>query len=200
MQKETLKLGSLFFEEQKEETTPIRKLPFYRRPLAIAASIALIVSIGALIWLNRSSGTMSNDELFAAYYEPHSFADGVRGNEDTPNNYDKAIAALRQKDNDSAIRLLQSHLTEQPSDVKAAYALAIAFMEADPPQYGQAAGYFQFVIDDGKSLMVDKSNWYLALIYIKQGNMAAAKTQLEALTNSEDTSLAKKAEEVLEEL
>ena len=159
-----------------------------------------LLSIGAIIWLNSGSGTLSNDELFAAYYEPHSFANGVRGGEDATNNYDKAIAALKQSDNDNAIRLLQSHLTEQASDVKAAYALAIAFMEANPPQYGQAATYFQLVIDDGKSLMVDQSKWYLALIYIKQGDMAAAKTQLEALKNSEDTSLVLKAEELLEKL
>lgn len=200
LQKETLELGDLFFNEKKEESTPIRRLPFYRRPLAIAASIALIVSVAAVIWLNNGSGAMSNDELFAAYYEPHSFANGVRGGEDTANNYDKAMDAIKLGDNDTAIRLLQSHLTEQATDVKAAFALATAYMQADPPQYGMAVQYFQFVIDDGKSLMVDQSKWYQALVYIKQGNKAAARLLLEKLQSSEDTSLVRKAGELLEQL
>jgi len=200
LQKQTQKLGDAFFTETGNKAVSIRKLPFYRRPLAIAASIAILLSLGVLLWMNNNSSSMSSDELYAAYYEPPDFADGVRGEEGAANDYQKALDALREEDPATAINLLQAHIARQPADISAAFALGTAHLKTEPPALGAAKAAFQRVADDGKSLLVDQSNWYLALIALKQGNSESAQQLLQELRSSEEPELARKAEELLEKL
>lgn len=200
LQKETLELGETYFNTQEATEAPVRRLSVYRRPLAIAASIALIVSLGVLFWMTNSGGSLSNEELFAAYYEPYAFSEGVRGDNDPENAYEKALSAIEREDYTAAIDLLQAHLTQQPSDMSATFALASTCLETDPPQWNEAAVYYQMVIEDGNSLMVDRAKWYLALIYTKQGEPDQAKPLLQALLSSADKELARQAEELMGEL
>jgi TolA-binding protein len=201
LQKETLKLGETYFNKQETTATPVRRLSVYRRPLAIAASIALILSLGVLFWtLNSGGGSLTNEELYTAYYEPYAFSETVRGGDEPQNAYEEALSAIEQEDYAAAIGLLQTHLTEQPSDMRATFALATSYLETDPPRWSEAAASYQTVIEDGNSLMVNQAKWYLALIYIKQGETGQAKPLLQALQSSADKKLAQQAEGILKEL
>jgi TolA-binding protein len=201
LQRETLKLGETYFNKQEAAPAPVRRLSVYRRPLAIAASVALIVSLGVLFWtLNSGGGSLTNEELYTAYYEPYSFAETVRGDEEPQNTYEEALTAIKEGKYSAAIELLQTHLTQQPSDMRATFALATTYLEADPPQWSEAASYYQAVIDDGNSLMVDRAKWYLALIYIKQDETEQASPLLQTLQSSADKRLARQAESLLKEL
>lgn len=198
-QKLTEQAGANFFT-QKTTNATIRKLPFYRRPLAIAASITLLVACGFLWWMTNSTGTLSNDELFAANYESYAFSNTVRGNDDPVTPYEQAVLAYQNKDWTKATSLFSNVLEEEPSNASAAFGLGNAYLAIQPADLDAAALHFQQVIDDGKSLLVDKAKWYLALIRIKQGDITTAKQLLEQLLQSEEKQLANKAQTLIDKL
>ena len=199
LQKLTNRLGNQYFTENQSNTSIVR-LPFYRRPIAIAASIALLVACGFLWWMINSSATLSNEALFATYYAPYSFSTVNRGEGQSATTYDQAIQAYNQKDVRAASRLFSTYLQANPTDMRASFGLASAYLEQNPPALEAAAQQFQLVIDDGESLLVEKAKWYLALIHLKQGDIASAKTLLQALLNAEDKQIARQAEELLDEM
>lgn len=199
LQKLTSQIGSQYFTD-KQADTPFVRLPFYRRPIAIAASIALLVACGFLWWMVNSSATLSTEELFATYYTPYTFSTTNRGEGESTTAYDQAIQAYTQKDVGEASRLFSLYLQDNPTDMRASFGLGTTYLEQNPPALEAAAQQFQLVIDDGESLLVEKAKWYLALIRLKQEDTASTKTLLQELLNAEDAQLTRQAEDLLEKM
>ena len=200
-QRMTNALGDEFFNaEKKEQPTPVRRLTFYRSPLAIAASVLLVVGLGLTWWWLGGKGSMDDNALFAAYYEPYTFQETVRGSDEPISNFDAATKAFNANDYENAETFFMAHLEEVPNDVRASFGLGLLYLNQSMPALKKANNQFQDVIDDGKSLLVDKAKWYLALSCIKQGNRNAARPWLLELSQSNNKQLAKQASELLEAL
>jgi len=177
----------------------IKRLPFYRRPLAIAASILFLVAAAALIWQMNAGGTsLSNDELFAQYYSIEKMSPTVRGDQQTDSLYNLALLQYNDKQYSSAINHLNTLLEQDPDNLQFVNALANAYL--NDQQLEKAKVQFKRIVEDGKSIMAPKAIWYLALIQIKQGKVEEAKKQLEQLTTTEDLTLAKQASALLDAL
>ncbi|MCB0641663.1 MAG: hypothetical protein KDC44_08485 [Phaeodactylibacter sp.] len=198
----TQSLGKNYFVEEnsEERTATVRRLPFYRRPLSIAASLLVLVALGLSWWWLNGKGGQSDEALYAAYFEPYTFNESVRGNDAPLNNYESAIRAYNAKDYPLAEQAFQAQLSEVPNDVRASFGLGLLYLNQPSPNLDAASDRFRMVIEDGKSLLVDKSKWYLALTCIRQGNRAAARPWLEQLIKADNAGLADQAKNLLEAL
>lgn len=198
LQEQTDTLGNDFFGVSEVETKPAT-FTIYRRSLAIAATVLLLVA-GAWLWWSANA-TLSGPELFASYYEAPVFSNSVRGG-DTPqkDKYTLAVEAYQAGKLEAAAQFFKEHANATPADIRASFGLASAYIQQQPPELNEAARYFQQVIDQGESLLVDRSKWYLALIYLQQENKTAAQLLLQELLNAEDKQLAKQADTLLEDL
>ncbi len=196
-------IGQDFFTTDQtsstSEVTPIKQLPFYRRPLAIAASILFILTVATVIWLmNSKNASLSNDALFAQYYSIEKINSTLRGDQQADSVYNLAIAQYNQKQYDAAISTLNSLLVKDATNWEVIYTLGNTYL--DNNQEGQAKEQFKKIVDNGKSILVPQSIWYLALIDIKEGNREQAEKQLTVLIQTEDQQLAKQAQELLDDL
>lgn len=201
LQQQTEKFGATYFVEEEKQEAKIKKLPFYRRPLSIAASVIFLIACGLLWWfVNGTGSTMSNETLFASYYEAYALSDMVRGEEDQSTIFDQAMDAYGKGDLAAAARLFQSHIADQPNDMNALFSLATVYLQQSPPALEDAARYFQAVISEGNSIFVSQAQWYLALIRIRQDDREEAKLLLQELLSSEDQNLGDNAQNLMEEL
>lgn len=201
LQQQTESLGMEYFNQIEKKEAKIKKLPFYRRPLSIAASVIFLVACGMIWWLVNSSGdSVSNEALFASHYEPYSLSNLVRGGVDQNTIYDQAMDAYSSSDLTNATRLFQTHIANKPNDMMAIFSLATVYLQQSPPALDDAARYYQAIINDGNSILVSQAQWYLALIRIKQDDRESAKGLLEELMTSEDSKLMEQAEDLLDKL
>ena len=192
-------LGEEFFTAPSMTEKPSR-LKVYRRTWAIAATVLLLVVSGWVWWSLNGGGSQTGEALFASYYEAPTFSNTVRGDDPQADYYFQAVQAYKTNDLANAISLFEAHTEAAPNDIRAEFGLASALLQSQPPRLTEAASYFQVVIDHNESLLVDKSKWYLALIWLKQENRTAAQSLLQELSNSEDKQLAKQAQALLEDL
>ena len=170
-------IGEGFFAAQKTET-PVRRLPFYRKPLSMAASILLLVVAGILWRQFGSNSFSSSDELFAEHFETYPLSEMVRGGNDPENPYQQAVEEYGSKNYPGAVASFRSLLANNPGDVPAAFGLANAYLNGQPAQLDLALRYFQQVAEDGNTAYAPKAEWYIALIYLKKGERDKAKSVL----------------------
>ena len=183
------------------QKTKVRRLAVYRRPLAIAASVLILVVCGLSWWqFGGFSGPLSDEALFAQYHVSYQASDTVRGENDQEGLYQEALKQYQQKNYVEAAAALVTYLEVKPDDMSASFVLGQAYLNQDPPQLANAAVQLQRVIDDGRHILVSKAGWYLALVYLKQGNRAQAKQQLQMLFDADDSRVADQAKALYEEL
>ncbi|MEM9526202.1 MAG: hypothetical protein AAGA31_06305 [Bacteroidota bacterium] len=157
-------LGKKYFQSKE---TPVRKLRPQKRKLwqrlAIAAAIALVVSLG-ITFLWPSKGTTY--EQFAQH-QPISLTERGTGDELAS----QAEAAFNQERYAESADLLERYLQEQAEDQQAKLALGISLLESN--QDSAAVNVFQEIAESGSSL-APYGNWYLALAAVKRGKNAEA--------------------------
>ena len=195
-------LGGEFFKSElpHKKKVGIQRLPFYRRLMAVAAVFLLLIALSFVLWRQANIGQLSNQELYTAYYAPYKAGQVSRGEDDFNDLYDQAIQEYNGKNYKKAISLFKEGLVVRPGDVFAVYTLGHAYLNLSPPDFDNALTSFRQVINDGKSIHVAKSQWYVALIYLKQDKRGEAKEVLTALIKSEDAKVAAQAKELLGKL
>ncbi len=197
LQKQTMDFGAEFFTETPPQESKVKRIPFYRRPLAIAAGFLLVVALLFLVQQQFNSGALSGQDLFAAYYSPYQASNVTRGNQPDANIFEQGIQQYQTQNYTQAIQSLQEFLSANNNDLQASFYLGHAFLNEAPPKLKEAEEAFQKIIQDGKSILVPKSKWYLALIYLRQEELAKAKDLLQELVQSQDNKVAAQAKDLL---
>jgi len=156
------------------------------RNLAIAASIALLIGLGWVGYLEGSSDQF--EDLYAANFQeyPGETAESVERD---------AFVAYESRKYDTAIEGFH----KIPSEVKQPYIdfyLAQSYLNVGRNE--QAKEYFRKIIAKSGDF-TGESHWYLAMIALKEKNKAEAKFELEKLTNGHDYNTTK-AVDLLKEL
>ena len=167
-------------------------VPLYKRfpILAAAASIALLIAI--YFFFFRSSPT--GDQLFAANYEPYQIGLVQRG--DQQEALTQADQLYRAGSFDQAVPVLESILDADPNLPKVRMALAISYLETNQDTLAQEQ--LNQVYDN--PLYADKAQWYLSLIYLKNGQEEQAKSELEKLVQDENSNYQPRAKQLLQHL
>lgn len=154
------------------EKKEARILTILRRPLSIAASVAVLVVAAYFIYLSFGS-----QSLYDQYNQHPSFAVTEMSAAST---YDLsgAEAAFQQGNYEATRSELAAYLNANPTDTLALLFLGICQLELD--NYPQAEDIFGD-IQSGNSDFQALGEWYLALTYVKQENSAQAREVLSSI-------------------
>ena len=201
VQKAVFEVGDEFFGDNKSNTqndrsSVLKNLNFIK----VAASIAFAILFGFILWWQLGAKALSNQELFANYFEPYEASDITRNEGSDLSDFNKAIQYYNAKNYSSAIPLLTQTLESKPLNNQALYLLGHSYLNQKPSDDNNAIVIFEMIVQNDKAIEVDQAKWYLALIFLNQDDMESAKQLCEELLNSEEVKLKKKAEELLKEL
>ncbi len=182
-----------------KSTRKIKRIPFYRRPWAVAATVLLVVLGG--IGINRAYQNIDNTpDVFASYYEAYPSSQITRGDNTIGDNQKKTINFYENSDYEKAIPLLLERITIQPSDTPSKILLANCYLNTTMPQIEKAVEILQPLTEGSSSLYQETARWYLALAYIKKGKPTLAKPYLEVLAARKVGKYPRLAQEVLTKL
>lgn len=160
-------------EEDGEDESEIESktiiVVWYNRPIyrAIAASFILIM---VAVYAFGPFGTMSDDRLFAEYFEPQTNLQTKRGEETRR----KAYAAYDAEDYQIAASLLIYELQTSDNQIVDRMYLGSSFLEMEDTE--QAIKYFKEVININEGYALE-AKWYLALSYLQLGARDSARTE-----------------------
>lgn len=192
------KEGEAFKQAQSPRAVPVKRLA-PRRYLAVAATLLLLV---ATVFLLRqySDSSPSGQNLFAQHFETYNLSQSMRSESVAEEAlFQTAIEQYQNENFSAASSSFQQLANNSPDDMVLAFCLANAYLNQSPPALDPAAAQFQKIIADGQSIYVLRSQWYLALIRLEQGDRAAAKKLLQALAQAPDN-LGQKASSLLKDL
>lgn len=151
----------------------IKTISWYRRPLAIAASIGLLIVAGIVAYLN-----INQTSLYQQYAE-HPRLAITQMSSDGSYDLSKAETAFNTGDYTTARTELTSYLTTNPNDTLALFYQGIGFLELN--EFPEALRIFT-TIGNGQSDFQALGQWYLALTYLKQEDEVRTQQILQEIT------------------
>ena len=163
--------------------------------LAAAAFITLLIGIG-MLWIYHSQITKP-DELYASYFEPYPSIYSQRSvNKDSEQGTlkRKAFLAYEKENWEKAIDHFDKLLLLQPE--KAEYAFYAAILDLKLNNAYRAIKRFQTVLKKEDPLLEDQTIWYIALAYLKEGNVEESEEYLQQIIK-EDMANKEKASKLL---
>ena len=188
---------------KKEQSQLKEKLQIFESDLAstkrknvwwlAAASVIIIVASG--FYFMRSDN--STETLFASYYQPaKNIVHPIVRNGDASNDLTTAFIAYQKQDYNAAERLFENaYQRTQKSELL--FYQAISLIETDRADLAVALlTEHQKFTDD----VSEKTQWYLALAYLKQGNSQAAKEILKEIMGQPEAFKHKEAQALFKKL
>jgi tetratricopeptide (TPR) repeat protein len=162
-------------ETEPEIAKVIKRRPFYQR-YAIAASIAVVISIG-LWFLNRP---VTNEKLFESYYSPDPGLPTVMGSSEEYEFFE-AMVYYKTADYSIAITKWEKLLDNKKSNDTLNYFIASAYLANKNIE--KAIPYFETVLKNKQKIFYDEATFYLGLAYLKIGDKELAIKYLEKATD-----------------
>lgn len=166
-----------------------RLIPMRWPMLGAVAAVLLLIAVFVLF-----PGKPEPEQLFAQNYEPYEISLVQRG--DDADALAKADEDYRSGNYQAAILSLESLLQNQPANAKLHLVLGICYLETD--QLPQAREHFELALNN--SLYQDKAQWYLALTYLKQGQIEEARNYLDPLSQDQNSTYRERAQDLLGKL
>lgn len=185
-------------EEENSEGEKGKVVPLYRKRsiLAIAASIALLISLSA--YFTRDQVPL-NERIYAAYFEPFdSPGTGLtRSSSNTTEGLSLKAQAYLAYDNANyteAVSLFNKILSEKDDPI---IHLCLGNAQLKLGEYDEAEATFNQMLNEHTDL-VTQTRWYLALTYLRENKMERAKSILWEV--SEGSTYGEKARKILKDL
>lgn len=177
------------FHTTIEEETPVKHLNTSKKRFnySIAASVAILLTLGGLWFLNRQS---PNEKLFHKYYTQDPGLPTVMGSNDNFAFYE-AMVDYKRGDYETAIRKWEQQLEGKPENDTLNYFLGSAYLANNDAE--RAIPFLDIALKDKNSSFKDDNLFYLGLAYLKSKN---AEKAIEHLSKSK----LEKAKKVLEEI
>jgi len=172
-----------------------RTISVYWTGIAAASAVILVV-IGFLL-SNFINPKQTAEELFYQHYEPYVVPTNYRSAAEINNVFHKALVEYRNQDYQKALQLFEKVLFEDESRMDVTLLTGISYLEIE--NYIGANSSFNKVINHNDNLFIEQAEWYLALCYLKMGELEKAKLQFGKMIT--DNSLYKVAvEDILNKL
>lgn len=183
------------FVKQSYEKLIIRK----RRRLIITITV-MIPSIAAVFILSLmilpSMIRINTEQTFNNTYRKFQVDVNTRSTE-TSDMVSLAAALYNQGNYMEALTRLDSILKRNPLDIQALFIKGLSEMEVG--QYDSAVKTFNQVVQSGGAFEAN-SQWYLALIYLKQGSFDLSREKLAVIKATEDNPYQKQAAKIYRRL
>jgi TolA-binding protein len=167
-----------------------------KRIVVVAASFALIVIIGMLVYKLRDK-VYSGSELYSMYYEPYEPDIIIRSGSETVRDMENAILLYDKGSYDTAFDKFVNIVIQDDNNYLAQFYLGLACMGLN--EYDAAIEQFTSISEKWESPFSYHLEWYLALSYLKSNRREKAKELLIQI-KSKNRYYKTKAEEILEKL
>lgn len=191
--------GEKFLHNTSGQVKNESKVIRFSRPWAIAAALLALIVSAMIFWNIQSADPPSTEALFAQNFETYPLNQSVRGGSTDNSVLKIGVQQYQGKDYLAAAQTFEPLAQADQSDMLVAFCLANAYLNQEPPQFDFAKRELQRIIDDGVNIYVLRAKWYLALIFLKEGNIEKTKSLLKAVAQSGD-SLGQKAKTLLKDL
>ena len=160
-------LDKIHEEAYPEKTPKTRKLPQWI--YAVAASITLIL-VG---WISfQFLFVESNEKLFTTYYETDPGLITAMSGTDSY-EFDRGMVDFKEGKYEEALALWQPLLEENPTGDTLLYFVAMANLELE--NYSESQESLELIIKGNPSEFKQDAEWYLALLYLRNGQTEKAK-------------------------
>lgn len=188
-------LEQIHEENFAEEAAPVVPMHSHSRyfPLAIAASVALLILAGWWVFNWRSS---QPEALYAAYFSPDEGLPTTLGYADNA-QFAEGMVSYKLGEYTEALEYWQPLLSADPDNDTLSYYSGLAFLANDQPE--QAMQYLNLIVENEASAYQMDARWYLALAYLKNEQPAKAQALLQTLA-AKDSPYREESQEILEKL
>jgi hypothetical protein len=162
-------------DEKLGIVSPKRKSLFW---YAAASIIVLMVVFASLI----RSKTYSNLQLYASYYQPYKSAENVsRSAESSINNFGNALHEINQGQYREALYSLDKASAKERDGFSVNFYSGVAYQELG--EYNQAISSFSEVVRHGDNLLVEQSEWFIGLCYLRIDERQKAVSQFKSIAS-----------------
>jgi TolA-binding protein len=150
--------------------------------IRFAAAVAALLVIGSLYIL--ISGNNSHESLYKKNFEVYGINAASRSEDVAINaEFKSALRRFSELDYAGAAASLGNYLKSNPSNMEAQFICGVSEMENQ--NFTGAIASLGKVIEQNDNLYLDKAQWYIALCYLKTGNINEMNRHLDAIMNSE---------------
>lgn len=199
-------LGDEFAQDYQQKQAPESQKPkSAMRPFLIFLLVGIIALLTAFFWWNSKEETPANPEqIFAEAYEPYPISTTIRSTEDPLfSELEIAQKAYENGAYTTAIEALKTLLEDGNSTEKDIIEVRFykGLSHLGNENIPAAKQELDIVLASNNLAYIQQTQWYLALIELKNNNPTAAKVYLNnILAVTEEGKYAKKAKGVLREL
>ena len=152
---------------ETNESAKVVSLDQRRKPMSIfkwGVAAALVLTVGAALFMLTRDTTLSNDDLYATYYQPYSESINVR-NASAETVVSQASQLYQAKNYKEALPLFLQALEIEPGNAELQLSTGICHLELN--QLDEAMSLFNNV---GNPLFMDQAKWYRAMVGLKIGD------------------------------
>ncbi|MCB0706863.1 MAG: hypothetical protein KDC34_16220 [Saprospiraceae bacterium] len=174
VQKQITEIGRSFFQESASEKPAPKLVPVWRRPLAIAASFLVLLAVSYFTWQAVSGLAPSGERLFAQNFTSYPLDQVVRGSEATQSDFEQTVQLYLDGHYQQASEAFRTQLSLDPQNEKLKFSLAQSLLSETPPAFDAASPLLESLVSTGTSSVVPASKWYLALVYVHNGDFKQA--------------------------
>ncbi len=148
-------------------------------PILVAAA-SILVLVFALYWVYDQGSQQTNQELYAAYFEPYDISNDQRTTSDE--EIVKIKSLYKSGEYSEVLPLLERQITS-PVNTPTYLLLAAGISHLELNQPSKALMYFNQISEKKDFNFEDKVQWYTALAYLKLEDPIASKKLLKDLAN-----------------
>lgn len=161
------------------------------RWIGIAASIAVLIAISTFVFRSNNY-----DDLYAQYVAVENIPSLVTRGEEKEQLLQEAQLLFDDKKYDEAVGMFEKyqHTSDEVNPLSYIYT-GISYIETG--KYTQALDQFE-LLKKSNTLQSKKANWYIAMIYLKQGKARKLKDVLQSILADPTNYKYKEAGELLE--
>lgn len=182
-----------FSHEVRESKGQIRHISWQ---YWIAASVVLLLGIGLVFWFSQSSSPPTNQDLFAAYYQPLRVYNERSGIQDD-SLLKGAHGLFREGKYEASILAYEEVLQRQQVNDSAQALLFLGFSHLKLGNGQEALDAFQLIRAPGA---LEHADWYTALTYLQMENLERVKLSLDQIIGSPNHFYQAKAKELREKI
>lgn len=176
-----------------QESKPINKSLINALKIPLAASVIILVGLSLYnIFIHQDTS-----KLFSNFYKPYSTDISTRSAAKMKDNIQLSYYLYQEGDYESSYEMLKNYTIKNFDDQTARFYLGLNALQLQ--YYKLAIDEFTMVEQDTVSPFALHARWYLAMAYLKEGNIKSARHFLQKLTD-EDNMYSYRARKILKKL
>lgn len=151
--------------ETPPSPTQKRKFKFLTKWNITAASLALLIGLGSLMYILKNPSSYSKNQIYSNYYKPYNVVLNTRSSDVMIDNLlVTALKSYETKDYRTALTLFKKILDKDSTNITGNFYSGISNIEIN--EYSKANTNFTRVLKHKNNLFIEQSEWYLGFCYL----------------------------------